>query len=199
MLLTDCHVLFLLNERVFRVFGQHFARGCLQFTDDDLSWHDFVDKIPHGHLDDLDTAQDMTPSYTIDYKLVNFLGSALEETPIVLAIVVRLVLSIWSTLLATNSWIIRFFSFIFLIQGTQHANDAFEEEQDVVEAMDFEFFKEGASKMLLILELLHEDAVRINLLQVLDDTDLFALIDLLIVFKKLLDNLFEHALLSCVF
>ena len=65
--------------------------------------------------------------------------------------------------------------------------------------MDFEFLEEGASKVLLILELLHEDAVRINLLQVLDDTDLLALIDLLVVFKKLLDDLLEHALLGCIF
>ena len=53
--------------------------------------------------------------------------------------------------------------------------------------------------MLLIVELFHEVAVRINLLQVLDDADLFALIDLLVVFKKLLDDLLEHALLGCVF
>ena len=199
MLLADCHILFLLNECVFGVFGQYFASGGLQFTNDDLSWHYLVDEISHGHLDDLDTAQDMTPSDTIDDKLVNLLGSALEETPIVLAVVVRLVLSIWSTLLATNSWIIRFFTIIFLVQGAQHADDTLEEEQDVVEAVDFEFLEEGASKVLLILELLHEDAVRINLLQVLNNTDLLALIDLLIVFKKLLDNLFEHALLSSVF
>ena len=65
--------------------------------------------------------------------------------------------------------------------------------------MDFEFFEEGASKVLLIVELFHEVAVRINLLQVLDDADLLALIYLLVVFKKLLDDLFEHALLGSVF
>ena len=65
--------------------------------------------------------------------------------------------------------------------------------------MDFEFFEEGASKVLLIVELFHEVAIRINLLQVLDDADLLALIYLLVVFKKLLDDLFEHALLGSVF
>ena len=65
--------------------------------------------------------------------------------------------------------------------------------------MDFEFFKEGASKMLLIVELLHEGAVGVDLLQVLDDANFFALIDLLVVLKKFLDNLFKHALLGSVF
>ena len=53
--------------------------------------------------------------------------------------------------------------------------------------------------MLLIVELFHEVAVGINLLQVLDNTDLLTLINLLVVFKKLLDDLFEHALLGSVF
>lgn len=128
LLLTDCHILFLFNECVFGVFGQHFASGGLQFTNHYLSWHYFVDEIPHGHLDDLNTAQDMTPSDTIDYKLVNLFGTALEETPIILAVVVRLVFSIWATLLATNSWIIGLFTIIFLVKGAQHANDTFEEE-----------------------------------------------------------------------
>ena len=161
--------------------------------------HNFVDEVPHGHLDDLDTAQDMTPSDTIDDKLVNLLGSALEEASIVLAIVVRLVFAIGASLLATNSRIIGFFTVIFLVQGAQHTDHTLEEEQDVVEAMDFELLEEGASKVLLIVELFHEVAVGINLLQVLDDADLLALIDLLVVFKKLLDDLLEHALLGCVF
>ena len=65
--------------------------------------------------------------------------------------------------------------------------------------MDLELLEEGASKVLLIMELLHEGAVRVNLLQVLDNTDLLALIDLLVVFKKLLDDFLEHALLGSVF
>ena len=141
----------------------------------------------------------MTPSDAIDDKLVNLLCSALEEASIVLAIVVRLILAIGSTLLATNSRIIRFFTIIFFVQSAKHADHTLEQKQDVIEAMDFELFEESASKVLLIVELFHEVAVRINLLQVLDDADLLALIDLLVVLKKLLDNLLEHALLGGVF
>ena len=106
----------------------------------------------------------MTPSDAIDDKLVNLLGTALKETPIILAVVVRLVFAVWATLLATNSWIIGLFTIIFLVNCAEHANDTFEEEQDVVEAVDFELLEEGASEMFLVLELLHENAIRIYLL-----------------------------------
>lgn len=65
--------------------------------------------------------------------------------------------------------------------------------------MDFELLKEGASEVFLVMELLHENTIRIYLFQVLDDADFLPLIDLLVVLEKLLDNFFKHALLGSVF
>ena len=65
--------------------------------------------------------------------------------------------------------------------------------------MDFDLLKEGASEVFLVMELLHENTIRIYLFQVLDDADFLPLIDLLVVLEKLLDNFFKHALLGSVF
>jgi len=65
--------------------------------------------------------------------------------------------------------------------------------------VDFELLKEGASEVFLVMELLHENTIRIYLFQVLDDADFLPLIDLLVVLEKLLDNFFKHALLGSVF
>ena len=88
---------------------------------------------------------------------------------------------------------------VILVHRGEQPDDALEQQQDVVEAVNFELFEERPAQIPLILELLHEGALLVDALQVFNDADLFSRINLLIELKKFLDDLFEHALLSSVF
>ena len=64
--------------------------------------------------------------------------------------------------------------------------------------MDFEFFEKCPPQVPLLLELMHERAVLIDALKLLDNADFFASVDLLIILDQLGDNLLKHALLGGV-
>ena len=61
--------------------------------------------------------------------------------------------------------------------------------------MDLEFCEEGPSQVPLVFELVHEFLVLLESLQVLNDFDLFATIDSLVVVEEFVDNLLEMLLL----
>ena len=140
----------------------------------------------------------MTPTDTVDYELVNFLSASLQEASVVLAVVVV----VGITLLSLSSPLIDVGVFTFvviLVQRSQETNDAFKEEQDEVETVNLELLKVGSSEVPLILELGHEIRLLIKPLYVLDDADLLARVDRLVVLKQLLNKFLEDALLRGVF
>ena len=65
--------------------------------------------------------------------------------------------------------------------------------------MDLELFEERTTQVSLILELLHENALLIEALQILNNADLFSRVDFFIILEKFLHNFLKHALLRCVF
>ena len=62
--------------------------------------------------------------------------------------------------------------------------------------MDLKLFKETASEQPLILELQHEGTFHVDSFHVLDQTNFFTSVDLLIVFKQFVDYFLKHCLLS---
>ena len=136
----------------------------------------------------------MAPSDAVDDKLVNFLLTTLKEPLVVLRVIV--VITILPLLLfgfSFGSGGVRVLIFFF-VQSCQQSDDRFEQEQDVVVAMDLEFLKEGSSEVSLVRKFLHERAPLVNLLEIINHADLLATVHLLVVLEQLVDDLIERAL-----
>jgi len=128
-LFTDSDVLFLLDERVLRVFREHLASRCFKLANDDLCRHNLVNQVPHRHLNDLDASQHVAPTDAIDDKLVDFLRTTLQEPSIVLTVVVGLIFCVAFSALALALLHVGIFTLIvILVQRSQQANHALKEE-----------------------------------------------------------------------
>ena len=129
-LFSNSNILFAFNESVFGVFRQDFARGGLQFSNNNLGGDYFVNEIAHGHLDDFYDAQHMTPADAVDNELVDFLCSTFQEPSIIFTIVMLLVLCSCTLLFFTDFFIevcVLTFVFVFVNSG-KHADHRLKQE-----------------------------------------------------------------------
>lgn len=142
----------------------------------------------------------MAPADAINDEQVNLFGSCLKEAAIVLTVVVGLVICVPSLLLFAGSLLnVGVLPLVLVhVESSQHSNDRLKEEQHVIEAVDFELLEEGPPQVFLVGKLLDEGTFLVDALKVFDDADFFATVDLFIVLKQFVHDLFEHALLCGV-
>jgi hypothetical protein len=199
-LFSNSDILFALHESILGVLSENLACGCFELSDNDFCGHYLINQVPHRHLNDLDASQNVGPANAVDHELIDLLCTTFKESSIVLAVVVGLVFLVSTFhLFALAHFNIGILSFVLvLIQCGQQPDHTLEQEQDVVETMDFEFFEKGSSQVLLICVLLDKGTFLIESFQVFNNTDLFTVVDLFIVFEKFGDNFLKYALLLSV-
>ena len=87
---------------------------------------------------------------------------------------------------------------VVLVERGEQADHALEQQQDVVEGVDFELLEEGTPHVPLMRELLEEWALLVQALKVLDHADLLSTIHLLVILEQLLHNTLKDGLLGRV-
>ena len=113
----------------------------------------------------------------------------LQESPIVLAVVVR------------RGFIFNSILFLSLVctlcgQCSLNADARLKQEQNKVEAVNFVFFEVSATQMPLVHILLHEIVLHVHTLQEFNRWNLFSLVDFLVIHEESGDNLLKLALVG---
>jgi hypothetical protein len=113
----------------------------------------------------------MSPANTVHTKLIEFLLSIFKESAVVFTVIL-----VWLFSALPIVWDSR------LLRG-QEPDHRLKEKQNVVVAVDFEFFKIRTTQQSLECVLLHEFTNWVNPFQVLNDLNLLTFIYPLVVLK----------------
>ena len=89
----------------------------------------------------------MRPPNAVDHELIDFLGTTFQEAAIVLTVVMGLIFSVspFHLFAFAHLHVGILALVVILVKSCQQTDHTFEEEQDVVEAVDLKLFEKGPS------------------------------------------------------